>query len=166
MHLPVTLFQQALAAPLKAVPFNLQQTLLSVLLNHALSTAITAGGLDFLEGRTLVLDISDLGWHWPISLRDGQLVIETGTCPPDAVIRGAALEFYAVAVRRTDPDTLFFQRRLIIEGDTELALAVKNFLDGIDPSQLPLPMQIASHGLATFRQYSAGIGHKLGLKRV
>jgi predicted lipid carrier protein YhbT len=31
-----------------------------------------------------------------------------------------------IAARKQDPDTLFFQRRLVIEGDTELGLYVKN----------------------------------------
>jgi predicted lipid carrier protein YhbT len=35
-------------------------------------------------------------------------------------------------LREEDPDTLFFARRLTIEGDTELGLVAKNLLDGID----------------------------------
>jgi O2-independent ubiquinone biosynthesis accessory factor UbiT len=42
-----------------------------------------------------------------------------------------------IAARKEDPDTLFFQRRLKIEGDTELGLEVKNLIDGIDIEQLP-----------------------------
>ena len=34
---------------------------------------------------------------------------------------------------REDPDTLFFSRRLVSEGDIELGLIVKNLLDAIDP---------------------------------
>jgi predicted lipid carrier protein YhbT len=34
--------------------------------------------------------------------------------------------------RQQDPDTLFFHRKLAIEGDTELGLVVKNLLDRID----------------------------------
>jgi predicted lipid carrier protein YhbT len=32
------------------------------------------------------------------------------------------------AHQEEDPDTLFFQRRLVIEGDTELGLQVKNLM--------------------------------------
>ena len=39
-----------------------------------------------------------------------------------AALRGRGL-------RLEDPDTLFFSRRLVIEGDTELGLALKNALD-------------------------------------
>jgi hypothetical protein len=39
----------------------------------------------------------------------------------------------ALALRREDPDTLFFTRRLVLEGDTELGLALKNALDAFSP---------------------------------
>ncbi|MGB7997639.1 MAG: SCP2 sterol-binding domain-containing protein, partial [Photobacterium halotolerans] len=39
--------------------------------------------------------------------------------------------------RKVDPDTLFFQRRLTMQGDTELGLAVKNLLDSLDLDSLP-----------------------------
>lgn len=39
--------------------------------------------------------------------------------------------------RRLDPETAFFPRRLVMEGNTELALAARNALDGIDTEALP-----------------------------
>ena len=44
------------------------------------------------------------------------------------------------------PTPLFFQRRLQMEGDTELGLEVKNFLDGLDVDSLWLPRRVS--GLA------------------
>jgi predicted lipid carrier protein YhbT len=35
-------------------------------------------------------------------------------------------------MRQEDPDTLFFNRTLDIEGDTELGLIVKNMLDAVE----------------------------------
>jgi predicted lipid carrier protein YhbT len=55
----------------------------------------------------------------------------------DAAIRGNLKEFLQLTARTEDPDTLFFQRRLQIEGDTELGLEVKNLLDGVDQDGLP-----------------------------
>ncbi|MEF1307042.1 SCP2 sterol-binding domain-containing protein, partial [Vibrio owensii] len=54
--------------------------------------------------------------------------------------------------RKEDPDTLFFQRRLSIEGDTELGLEVKNLMDSVDLEQLPKAMQVALNQLADFVQ--------------
>ena len=45
-----------------------------------------------------------------------------------------------LALRKEDPDTLFFSRRLCMEGNTELGLLVKNTLDA---QELP-PFDIRS----------------------
>jgi predicted lipid carrier protein YhbT len=39
--------------------------------------------------------------------------------------------------QEVDPDTLFFQRKLKINGDTELAHHVKNTIDTLDPEVIP-----------------------------
>ncbi len=41
-------------------------------------------------------------------------------------------DFYLLATRQEDPDALFFSRRLLVEGDTELGLIAKNTLDGLN----------------------------------
>jgi O2-independent ubiquinone biosynthesis accessory factor UbiT len=53
----------------------------------------------------------------------------------DLIISASAYDFFLLAKRLEDPDTLFFSRRLIMEGDTELGLLVKNSIDAIE---LPL----------------------------
>ena len=47
-------------------------------------------------------------------------------------------------LREEDPDTLFFNRKLVIEGDTELGLVVKNLLDSVDWSSTPLARFMAA----------------------
>ena len=37
-----------------------------------------------------------------------------------------------LAMRKEDPDTLFFSRRLSMQGDTELGLLLKNTLDSLE----------------------------------
>ena len=43
-----------------------------------------------------------------------------------------ARDFVRIAAREEDADTLFFNRRLVVEGDTDTALLVKNTLDAIE----------------------------------
>ena len=67
-----------------------------------------------------------------------------GPNAPDLTISASARDFLALARREEDPDTLFFSRRLSMEGDTELGLMVKNTLDALelpvfDPGALRLP---------------------------
>lgn len=51
-------------------------------------------------------------------------------------IAASARDFMLLARRLEDPDTLFFSRRLVMEGDTELGLLVKNTLDALDLAAL------------------------------
>lgn len=50
----------------------------------------------------------------------------------DLTISASAHDFVLLAQRKEDPDTLFFSRRLAMEGDTELGLLVKNTIDAIE----------------------------------
>ncbi|MFN3593978.1 MAG: SCP2 domain-containing protein [Thiobacillaceae bacterium] len=99
-----------------------------------------------LRGRRFGVRVRDLGLAAYFS------VTESGFAPqvtPVADVRYTAdlEDFLRLALRLEDPDTLFFDRRLIIEGDTELGLAAKNLLDAIELAavldRLPLPLRIA-----------------------
>ncbi|MCX2959749.1 MAG: SCP2 sterol-binding domain-containing protein, partial [Serratia symbiotica] len=57
----------------------------------------------------------------------------------DVSFSGDANNLILNAVRKQDPDTLLFQRRLQIEGDTELGLYVKNLMDAIEQESVPAP---------------------------
>jgi len=70
----------------------------------------------------------------------------------DVAFRGNLNDLVLIAGRKEDPDTLFFQRRLSIEGDTELGLEVKNLMDSVDLQSLPKPLQTLLNQLADFVQ--------------
>jgi predicted lipid carrier protein YhbT len=88
-----------------------------------------------LMGRIVSIQVSDAGL-------DGRIRFSWfGFRPaprraPEVTIRACAWDFYRLARRLEDPDTLFFSRRLTIDGDTELGLLVKNARDAIDWSRL------------------------------
>ena len=98
--------------------------------------ALTEGDLDFLENKWLKVEVRDLALHWYISNRDGRLVVSADE-QEDVSFSGNANDLVLIAARKEDPDTLFFQRRLRIEGDTELGLYVKNLMDSIDLDGMP-----------------------------
>jgi predicted lipid carrier protein YhbT len=54
------------------------------------------------------------------------------SAPADLTMSARSRDFLALLLREEDADTLFFSRRLLMEGATELGLLVKNTLDGID----------------------------------
>ena len=135
-----------LARPLRRVPHPLQRVPLQLALETIFRASVAAGELEFLDQRCLAIEIEDAGWRWPIALAEGRLRVLERDHPADVTIRGQSPAFLIMASRLEDPDTLFFQRRLVIEGDTELGLGVKNFLDGLDEERLPLPLRIALRG--------------------
>jgi O2-independent ubiquinone biosynthesis accessory factor UbiT len=135
-----------LALPLRLVPHPLQRPLLELALEQLFRSSVVDGELDFLGQRCLAVEIEDTGWRWPIALRGGRLKVLDRNHPADVTIRGQSPAFLIMAGRFEDPDTLFFQRRLVIQGDTELGLGVKNFLDGLDEERLPALWQLALKG--------------------
>ena len=68
----------------------------------------------------------------------------------DVSFSADASDLLMIAARKQDPDTLFFQRRLVIEGDTELGLYVKNLMDAIELEQMPKALRIMLLQLADF----------------
>lgn len=115
---------------------------------HALALALNAGicfglvarsALEALAGKAVSLEASDLGARVRVAYDGSRFRAYAGGAPADLTIRSTASGFLALALRREDPDTLFFTRRLVMTGDTELGLVVKNLLDAIDWSRLPLP---------------------------
>ena len=67
------------------------------------------------------------------------------------MIAASAHDFLLLAQRKEDPDTLFFSRRLVMEGDTELGLLVKNTIDAIDFPMFDLGRLSPSRVFARFR---------------
>ncbi len=124
-------------APLRLVPRALQLFAVQQLANQFLQEQIEEGELDFLEGLILRIRIRDLGYDWGISKLGQQLIFVQGSNDAEGCISGNSHEFLLLASRREDADTLFFQRRLLIEGNTELGLQVKNLIDSIDLDEFP-----------------------------
>ena len=84
-----------------------------------------------LNGKTIGLHITDAPTLIRFRIENGRLARHDGAAS-DVTIRGALEEFWRLATRAEDPDTLFFSRRLAVEGDTETGLHVKNLLDALD----------------------------------
>lgn len=123
--------------PLAArTPFVLQRVALERSLNQVFAVPLADDAFEVLEGNWMRLEVADLGLAWCLTC-DGQKLRIAADVPAKVTIRGNWREFLLLASRQEDPDTLFFRRRLVIEGDTELGLAVKNLIDSLDPDMLP-----------------------------
>lgn len=118
------------------VPFLVQRLTLQQALNRWLAEPLRDGEFELLRGRWIRLQVRDLGLAWCLTL-DGTSLRVVREASAQVTISGNWREFLLLASRQEDPDTLFFRRRLVIEGDTDLGLGVKNLLDSLDPDLLP-----------------------------
>lgn len=120
-------------------------------LNRVLRSNIARGDLQPLEGKHIAIHVMDIGLQVHFSVLPAGLTARVPNTMPDLSFSATLHDFYLLVTRKEDPDTLFFHRRLSIEGDTELGLIAKNTLDSIE---LPnLAMLRPSLRLANFRSH-------------
>lgn len=112
------------------LPLRVKKAILEPRLNQLFAEALKEDEFELLEGRYLSLKVEDLGIEATLTLKNQRL--EVTDKPGETVIRGNWQAFVQLALRKEDPDGLFFRRLLLIEGDTELGLGVKNLLDSLD----------------------------------
>jgi predicted lipid carrier protein YhbT len=101
-------------------------------LNLVLDRLIPRDLLEPLVGKRFVIRVIDAGMTLRFGYGERGFRPAFNATPADLTISARARDFIALLAREEDPDTLFFNRRLLMEGDTDLGLLVKNTLDGID----------------------------------
>ena len=138
-----------MSVPVKLAPFALKRQVLEQVLSWQFRQALAEGELEFLEGRWLSIHVRDICLLWYTSVVDGRLVVSQ-QADADVSFSADASDLLMIAARKQDPDTLFFQRRLVIEGDTELGLYVKNLMDAIELEQMPKALRVMLLQLADF----------------
>lgn len=117
-------------------------------LNVALKARMPEDVQQLLIGKRLRIRVTDAKVTFDFSWKQDSFVVELNTGEADLTIAASAHDFLLLAQRKEDPDTLFFSRRLLMEGDTELGLLVKNTLDSIDLSTINLAEMAPKHVLA------------------
>lgn len=128
---------------LALLPQSAQAAMVETLLSRTLSASLETRMLEPIQGRRLGIEVSDLGLYWVLELREGRLRTSAGIA--EATVCGSATDLLLLASRLEDADTLFFQRRLMLTGDTELGLTVRNLLDRMPWETVPLGLRIALH---------------------
>lgn len=124
--------------------------------NLALGDMLRSDTMDGLRGKLIRIRIKDAGVAFDFSLDAKGLVACKPAATVDLTISANAYDFLMLALRREDPDTLFFSRRLMMEGDTELGLLVKNTLDGLELPPLDWRSFAPGHVFAEFRHRLLG----------
>lgn len=137
-----------LPAPIALIARSLPEAppayLLSIALNLARPRLWPEEDFSWLAGKAIRFSVNDLERGVTVRFDGGRF--HAAQQPVDVTFGASLSDYLILARRQEDPDTLFFQRRLSIEGDTEVGLALKNLLDATDLSLLLdlLPAPLAS----------------------
>ncbi len=120
---------------LRTLPDALHSEVFARLFNQLLKGQYMAGQLSDLDGKRLCVSITDTRTELLFRIQGQRFVRQPKTGNTDnwdVRIAGKLADFWQLVTRNEDPDTLFFQRRLILEGETETGLYIKNMLDALD----------------------------------
>lgn len=128
-----------LAKPLQWIPNVIHTKLLVSVLNHLFQQQLRDGEFDCLEGRTAAIRLTDGGLEFRFTKGRNWLLEHNGEGPIDLVISGSLYDFIQLSLGREDPDTLFFQRRVRLQGDVDLGLEVKNLIYAMELDSLSIP---------------------------
>jgi len=149
LAVPNLAMPSAVSALIARLPTQPPSLAFSLLANRVLWPALKELDYQSLIGRRYAIRVRDLGLSLRFTVTPRGFAADSGT--PELSISADARDFLLLMSRREDPDALFFSRRLVSEGDTELGLVVKNLLDALDPEavlrRLPAPLAYTARRL-------------------
>ena len=106
---------------------------LSLVLNRLLLPKLTAQARAALSDRAVEVCVTDLGLALQVQLDGRGFTPAPPSAPIVLRVAAAAPASWRLLSGRDDADRLFFERALVMEGDTEMGLMLKNTLDAIGP---------------------------------
>jgi predicted lipid carrier protein YhbT len=124
--------------------------LLVTALNQVLAKQLPADVRQYLLGKKLRIHVRDARLTFDFTCTGVRFAACKRQIETDLTISASAQDFLRLAQRQEDPDTLFFNRRLSMEGDTELGLLVKNAIDALELPVLDLKQWTPDKVLARF----------------
>ncbi|XXQ68592.1 ubiquinone anaerobic biosynthesis accessory factor UbiT [Neisseriaceae bacterium B1] len=136
MLLPEFKFPKFLANINSHLPIQPPRYALVFALNTMLERELLSIDMSLFAGRTFEIDVLDAGIKIHFTANKQKFLAEHFISATDLRLAANGVDFMRMILREEDPDTLFFNRKLQIEGDTELGLITKNLLDSVDWSQL------------------------------
>lgn len=133
-----------LATLVRRLPSTPPSWALVTALNQLVQRGILPADMSLLEGKRFAVEVRDAGLQLQFAANAQRFTLDGGHGAPDLRLSANLVDFARMMRREEDPDTLFFNRKLVIEGDTELGLIVKNLLDSVDWSHTPLARFMAA----------------------
>jgi len=132
MNIPHFTLPKPVGSLFALLPQRPHSVLFATALNVALRRYLKPKDFQPLHGKHIRIRVTDAGVAFHFSVTPNNFVAMPPVSQPDLTISANAYDFLMLGLRKEDPDTLFFSRRLTMEGDTELGLFVKNTLDSLE----------------------------------
>lgn len=137
--------------PLFPLELALRRLLAGILARHP----DLVGRLSGIEGRRVAVQPDDMPFVIVLEPRGGTISLTLARpdadAPVQARIRGPLLALIALVDGELDGDALFFSRDLVVEGDIEAVLALRNAIDDAD-------VDLAGEAAATCAAYVPPLG--------
>jgi predicted lipid carrier protein YhbT len=105
----------------------------ALLLDRVLLPRLSPSQRRSLAGRVVELEVIEAGLRVRLVLGERGFAAAAGGRAPAVVVRARAQALWRLVRGEDDADRLFFDRALVMEGDTEFGLELKNALDAIGP---------------------------------
>lgn len=118
---------------LERLPIAPPSFLLAQVLDRVLLPRLPADARELLGRRCVELRVTDFGLRVRLQLTPAGLAPAADRGEPALRISATGASYLRLLRGEDDPDRMFFERQLVMEGDTELGLVLKNTLDAIGP---------------------------------
>ena len=115
------------------LPVQPPSFVLARVLDRVLLKRLPADARAALEDRTVEVWVSDLGLRVRLRLAPEGFRVAASRSATALRIVAPAASYLRLLRGEDDADRLFFERALVMEGDTEMGLVLKNTLDAIGP---------------------------------
>jgi O2-independent ubiquinone biosynthesis accessory factor UbiT len=118
---------------LERLPMQPPALVLAAALDRWLKPRLPADAIEALANRCVEIVVTDLGLAMRLELSRRGFGLAPARAPVVLRIAAAAPAYWRLLRGQDDADRLFFERALVMEGDTEMGLVLKNTLDAIGP---------------------------------
>jgi predicted lipid carrier protein YhbT len=125
--------QERLRPIVRKLPVQPPSFAAALLLDRLLLPRLGATQREELGRRTVEVEVVDFGLRVRLQLQARGFVVAPSSEPPVLTVRATAAALWRLVRGVDDADRLFFERALMMEGDTEFGLVLKNTLDAIGP---------------------------------
>lgn len=130
---PLARGQARVAAWVTRLPSEPPSVLAALAINRHLWPRLPADVRDSLQAQPIALEVTDLGIRLRLRATPQGFAAAGDQGPVALRIAARSAGWWRLARGLDDPDRLFFDRTLVMEGDTELGLLLKNSLDALGP---------------------------------